>query len=133
MFGLSFVLALAFLFLMRHCARCMVYAMIIVAILVMLGVIGISIVSQAWGTLIAAAISLAVFLCLLCCYRKTISQGIILLKLANQFLKDRPSVFVIPFLILFLMLLFLAFWIITLICMQYNTSVAIFTHLSYAK
>jgi hypothetical protein len=50
----------------------MVYSMIIITILVFLGVIGVSIVSQAWGSLIAASIGLLLFLCMLCCFRKEI-------------------------------------------------------------
>lgn len=122
MFGLSLVLSVVFLCLVRYCTKCMVYTLIISTILIMLGIIGISIVSQAWGTLISTAIGLLLFLCLLFCYRKDISRGITLLKATMQFVKSRPSVFLIPLALLILALAFLTFWIITLICMQNQSS-----------
>lgn len=122
MFGLSIILSLVFMCLLRYCTKCMVYTLIISTILVMLGIIGISIVSQAWGTLIAAGIGLLLFICMLFCYRKEISRGITLLKATMEFVKQRPSVFLIPIGLLILCLMFLAFWIVTLICMQHQSS-----------
>lgn len=122
MFIFSILLSLLFVCLLRYCTRCMVYGMIITTIIIMLGIIGISIVSQAWGTLIAMSVCLLIFLCLLFCFRGFFEKGIAMLKIAMNFLKDRPSVYFVPVVMFFLGILFLVFWIITLICIQYNAS-----------
>jgi len=100
----------------------MVYSSIVAAILVLGGIIGISIVSKAWGTVIGAGITLLLFLLMLYCYRNAISQGIILLQSAMSFLASRPKVYLLPFYVFFLFLLFITFWIITFVCMQYQAS-----------
>lgn len=119
MFGLALLLALVFVCLLRYCTKCMVYTLLIVAILIMAGIIAISAISKAWGTVIATSIGLLLFICLILCFRKEISRGIALLKATMQFLRKRPSVYLVPFYIQVLGLCFLAFWIVTLICMQH--------------
>lgn len=79
-FVLSIVLALIYICLLRACTKCMVYSMIVIAILAFLGLIGISIVEKAWGTVAAAGVGLLIFLCFLFCFRSSISRGIVLLK-----------------------------------------------------
>lgn len=70
MFGLGLVLSLLFVCLMRHCTKCMVYTLILAAVLIMGGIIAISAVSLAWGTMIAASVGLLLFLCVICCFCK---------------------------------------------------------------
>lgn len=122
MFGLSFILSIAFVCLIRNCTKCMLYSVIACAVIALCGIMGISIVSQAWGTLIAAAVSLLFLLIFLYCYRTALKQGIIFLQAAMSFLKSRIIVYAIPFWMLLLLVLFLAFWIISFVCMQYQAS-----------
>lgn len=122
MFGLSFLLSIVFVCLLRNCTKCMVYSVIVCAIIALCGIMGISIVSQAWGTLIAAGITLIFLLIFLFCYRTALQQGIIFLRAAMSFLKSRIITYAIPFWILLLFILFLAFWIISFVCMQYQAS-----------
>jgi len=89
----------------------MVYAMIIISlsILAVLTIVGIAIGS--WGLAIPMGLTLLIYLIILGCYRNKIKMGIVLVKVATNFMADKPIVFLTPIVKTVLTMAVAFFWI----------------------
>ena len=94
--------------------RAMVYALLILSLGLLLAgaIIGFAIGSLALG--ITCLIIFVVYCIVLGCMRQKIKLGIVIIKVAAKFLKERASVFITPLLKLILSFIFVAIWLYTL-------------------
>lgn len=81
----------------------------------MIGVLCIiGIVIQNYALAIAMGVTLLIYSCVLACFRKRIMTGIVLVKVATNFMTAKPIVFLTPVIKVVLTVLFAVFWIYTL-------------------
>ena len=76
---LSLVIAILFVLLLKNCAACMVYGMIVLVFLVMIVVIVIAAIEGAWGLSIGFGVALLLMAIVLCCFWSRLKIGIMLL------------------------------------------------------
>ena len=88
--------------------------MIMVMIFSSLGLIGllclIGIIIQNYALAITMGIMLLIYTCILVCFRKKIQTGIVLVKVATNFISEKPIIFLTPIIKIFLTILFVVFW-----------------------
>lgn len=123
MFALSLVIAIIFLFLIKNCAACMVYGMIVLVFLAFIAIIVFAAIEGYWGICIGFGVALLLMLIVLCCFWSRLKTGILLLEVATQFLTEKPSVYIGPFYPLLMGILFFAFWVITFLPIVYEKAV----------
>ncbi len=96
--------------------KVMVYTLIILSLTILFGI---GIIFVAVG-LIEAAIPIfiifAIYAIVLYCLRKKIDLGIILIRVASQFLTEKFGIFIAPILKVITNILFTFFWIFSLSC-----------------
>lgn len=86
MFFLSIVLAIIFLLMVKKFPKCVIYSLIILFYLVLVALIVLGIVSGIWWMVATFGVILLVITCVLYCFRDRIKTGIILLKVAADFI-----------------------------------------------
>jgi len=111
---LSIVISLVYIFLIKTMPKGMVLVMIFTSLglIGLLCIIGIAI--QNYGLAISMGIMLAVYSCILFCFRNKIKTGIVLVKVATKFMSDKPAVFLTPIIKVVLTVIFAIFWGYTL-------------------
>lgn len=92
----------------------MVMAMIFISLglLAVLCIIGIA--SQNYALAITMGIMLLVYSLVLFCFRNRIKTGIVLVKVATNFMSEKPIIFLTPIIKVVLTVLFAVFWAYTL-------------------
>lgn len=120
MFVLSLLLSIAFLLLVKAFPKCMIYTMIILIFLALAALIVFGIINQLWWMVIAFGITILGLGCVLFCYRSRIAAGIMLLKMAAQFISEKPSVYAAPLYPFIFGLMFFVWWIVCLISVSYS-------------
>ena len=79
MFALSLVIAIIFLFLIKNCAACMVYGMIVLVFIAFIVIIVYAAIEGFWGICIGFGVALLLMVIVLCCYWSRLKTGILLL------------------------------------------------------
>lgn len=117
---LSFVIILA----ISKIPKVVVYGMIAltsifivagIVVGIMTGLIGLTIMCGIFGLF---WIILMAIMC--CCYKNQFDAAIVLLKVAGNFLKHKPSVLLAPIVIMIFSYFYLFFWLISFIGIQLN-------------
>ena len=108
------VLALFYILLVRIMPRTMVYALIGLSLALLLGGAILGFAIGELGIAIPCLVIFLIYTIVLVCLRSKIKLGIVLIKVAAQFLKERPSVFLTPILKVLLSFVFSALWLIAL-------------------
>jgi len=92
----------------------MVLALIFISLglLAILCIIGIA--TQDYALAITIGITLLIYSCVLACFRNRIKTGIVLVKVATNFMTAKPIVFLTPVIKVVMTMLFAVFWIYTL-------------------
>ena len=110
----SIVISLLYIFLIKLMPRGMILTMIFTS----LGLIGvlciIGVVTQNYALAITMGIMLLIYSLVLFCFRDRIKTGIVLVKVATNFISDKPIVFLTPIIKVVLTVLFAVFWAYTL-------------------
>lgn len=87
-------------------------------IFISLGLLGvlclIGLIIQNYALAISMGVILLVYSCVLFCFRNRIKTGIVLVKVATNFMSDKPIVFLTPVIKVVLTVLFAVFWGYTL-------------------
>jgi hypothetical protein len=100
--------------------KCMIYSMIAITfVLLVIGII-VSIIFKVYTMAIIIAIVLAVWLCIFCCLKKQLQVGIMLLKVTGSFITAKPTVLLAPVFVLFISFFYFAFWLLSLIAIQFS-------------
>lgn len=81
------------------------------------GIVGISVPAKAWLPFGLALAAIIFFMILVIFNFRHIRVGIHFLKIVNNFISERQRVIKIPLYALMMLLLFLSFWFVSLICM----------------
>lgn len=115
MFFLSLVLAIIFLFMVKKFPKCMIYSLIIVFYLVLIALIILGIVNGIWWMVATFGVILLVISCVLYCFRSRILTGILLLKVAADFISERPSVYLAPLYPLVFAIIFFIYWVAAMV------------------
>ena len=108
-------LSILYVFLLSKYTKCVAYTMIILTTVV---IVASAIIFFAYGSVpggIIMIVFLLLWLCILCCFKDSLEVGIKLLQLTGNFLLSRPSVFFIPIIVTIFGLIFIGFWIWSLI------------------
>lgn len=113
---IALVLSFAYVFLIKLMPKVMVYFLIVfsMAVLLGLGIFGFAIGSI--GFALPFLITFVIYGIVLLCLRKKIDMGIILIKVASQFLSEKWGVFLAPIAKVAVNILFSFFWIYSLGC-----------------
>jgi hypothetical protein len=114
----SILISLLYVFLIRLMPAIMVYSMIFLSlgILAILCIVGLF--TSNIGLTIVMGIILIIYGIVLYCFRNKIKLGIILVKVATNFMADKPIIFISPVIKIVLTFLFAIFWIYGLSLMQ---------------
>lgn len=123
MFVLSLVIAIAFLLLLKNFPGCMVYTMIVLIIILFVALIVLGIVYEIYGLSIGFGIALLILIIVLFCFRDKIKTGILLLKVAADFLTEKPSVYLAPFYPMLMGTIFFAFWVFTFLEIVFDKAI----------
>lgn len=110
----SIVVSLVYILLIKLMPAVMVIVMIFLSLgmLALLTIIGIA--TENYGLAIPLGIIFIVYSIVLFCFRDRIKMGIVLVKVATQFISDKPIIFLTPIVKLILTSLFAFFWIYTM-------------------
>ena len=109
------ILAVLFLCLILKFPKCMFYTMLAVGALLILALAVILVISQQF---VGGAIFFGIFLLYILaiyCSRDKIRIGTVLLETAARFVAEKPTVFLAPFVILFILAGFQLFWIVSFV------------------
>lgn len=115
MIVLSIVLAVAFQCLLLKFPKCMFYTMLILGGVFMLVLAIIMVIAGALAGGIIFAIVTIIYFIVVFCNKSQIRVGSVLLQTSARFILERPSVFIIPFIMLLIVLAFEIFWLASLI------------------
>lgn len=107
----SIVLSLLFLILLIKFPKPMFYGMCILALLTFLAVTVACFIVQAYPMAIIMLLMILIYACVFYCARDKIPEGIILMKVANKFISQRPSIFLAPLFVMIFVILFEVFWL----------------------
>lgn len=109
----SVVVSLVYIFLIKLFPRGMVLTLIFVSLglLAVLCIIGLAIGN--YGLAISMAIVLLVYAIVLACFKNRIKTGIVLVKVATNFMSAKPIVFLTPLIKVVLTVVFAVFWVYT--------------------
>lgn len=102
----SLVLSFAYVFLIKMFTKVMVYTTMVLTLVVFLALAIYGIVIDQIGLTIAMGITLLLYCCILFCLRDKIKIGIVLVKLATNFMTEKPVVYVAPLFNIILTLIF---------------------------
>lgn len=80
----------------------------LLAVLVIIGV-----ASGNYALAVSMGITLLIYSCVLACFRNRIKTGIVLVKVATQFMSEKPVIFLTPVIKVVLTVLFAVFWVYT--------------------
>lgn len=86
MFFLSIILAIIFLFMVKKFPKCVIYSLIILFYCVLIALIILGIVNGIWWMVATFGVLILVVTCVLYCFRDRIQTGILLLKVAADFI-----------------------------------------------
>lgn len=111
---LSIIVSLVYILLIKTFPRGMVLALIFISLglLAILCIIGIA--TQNYALAFTMGITLLIYSCVLACFRNRIKTGIVLVKVATNFMTAKPIVFLTPIIKVVMTVLFAVFWIYTL-------------------
>lgn len=90
----------------------------LIAILCIIGV-----VTQNYGLAISMGIVLIIYSIVLACFRNRIKMGIVLVKVATNFISAKPIVFLTPIVKVVLTAFFAVFWIYTISLMSQKADI----------
>jgi hypothetical protein len=113
---ISLILSFIYIILVKLMPKVMVYTLIILSLTILFGI---GIVFVAVGLIEAAIpifITFAIYAIVLYCLRKKIDLGIILIRVASQFLTEKFGIFIAPILKVITNILFTFFWVFSLSC-----------------
>jgi hypothetical protein len=85
-FGAAFLISIIYILLIKNYPKCMVYTLLIMTFLILLAILIYSLYAAIWGLAIATGISILLFALFLYCVRNQIETGIVLLKVASEFI-----------------------------------------------
>ena len=114
--SIALILSFIYIILVKLMPKIMVYTLIILSLVLLFGI---GIIFVAIGLIEAAIpifITFAIYAVVLYCLRKKIDLGIILIRIASQFLTDKFGLFIAPILKVITNVLFTFFWIFSLSC-----------------
>lgn len=80
----------------------------LLAVLVIIGV-----ASGNYALAVSMGITLLIYSCVLACFRNRIKTGIVLVKVATQFMSEKPVIFLTPIIKVVMTVLFAVFWVYT--------------------
>lgn len=80
----------------------------LLAVLVIIGV-----ASGNYALAVSMGITLLIYSCVLACFRNRIKTGIVLVKVATQFMSEKPVIFLTPVIKVVMTVLFAVFWVYT--------------------
>ena len=106
MVALSVVLAVAFQCLLIKFPQCMFYAMLILGGIFMIALAIIMIIAGGIAGGIVFGVITIIYFVVIFCNKNQIRIGTVLLETASRFILEKPSVFMVPFIMLFIVLLF---------------------------
>lgn len=113
---ISLVLSFLYIFLIKLMPKVMVYALMVLSMAILFGLAIFGFVIGSLGMAITFLVIFVVYALVLMCLRKKIDMGIILVKIASQFLSEKWGVFLSPVVKVVANLLFSFFWIYSLNC-----------------
>jgi hypothetical protein len=114
--ALSLVLSFVYVFLIKLMPKVMVYALMVLSMAILFGLAIFGFILGSLAMAITFLVIFIVYALVLLCLRKKIDMGIILVKVASQFLSEKWAVFISPVIKVVLNLLFSFFWIYSLNC-----------------
>ena len=93
--------------------RGMVLTMIFVSLGLLAVLVIIGVASGNYALAVSMGITLLIYSCVLACFRNRIKTGIVLVKVATQFMSEKPVIFLTPVIKVVLTVLFAVFWVYT--------------------
>jgi len=91
----------------------MVLTMIFVSLGLLAVLVIIGVASGNYALAVSMGITLLIYSCVLACFRNRIKTGIVLVKVATQFMSEKPVIFLTPVIKVVLTVLFAVFWVYT--------------------
>jgi hypothetical protein len=115
---ISIAVSLVYIFLIKIMPKIMVIVMTFVSLglIALLCIIGIA--TANYGLAIPMGIMFLVYLLVIFCFRDKIRTGIVLVKVATNFISSKPVVFLTPVVKIILTTLFVSFWVYSLSLMN---------------
>ncbi len=110
---ISMVVGLLYIFLIKLAPKGMIMVMIFSSLALIGALCLIGVIIQNYALAITMGIILLVYACILLCFRKRIRTGIVLVKVATNFISEKPIIFITPIIKLVLTILFAGFWVYT--------------------
>jgi len=109
----SVVVSLIYILLVKVMPKVMVLVMTFFSLGLIAVLCAIGIVTQNYGLAIPFGVMLLVYVCILFCFRDKIKTGIVLVRVATNFISAKPIIFITPIIKVVLTTLFAVFWIYT--------------------
>jgi len=91
----------------------MVLTMIFVSLGLLAVLVIIGVASGNYALAVSMGITLLIYSCVLACFRNRIKTGIVLVKVATQFMSEKPVIFLTPIIKVVMTVLFAVFWVYT--------------------
>lgn len=91
----------------------MVLTMIFVSLGLLAVLVIIGVASGNYALAVSMGITLLIYSCVLACFRNRIKTGIVLVKVATQFMSEKPVIFLTPVIKVVMTVLFAVFWVYT--------------------
>jgi hypothetical protein len=113
---ISLVLSFLYVFLIKLMPKAMIYFLIAFSMVLLLGLVIFGFAIGSLGFALPFLIIFIVYAIVLFCLRNKIEMGIILIKIASQFLSEKWGVFISPVIKIVANILFSFFWIYSLGC-----------------
>lgn len=113
---IALVLSFVYVFLVKLMPKVMIYTLMVLSMAILLGLAIFGFAMGQLGIAIPFLVIFIVYALVLMCLRKKIDMGIILIKVASQFLSEKWGVFIAPIIKVVFNVLFTFFWIYTLNC-----------------
>lgn len=120
MLVLTVILGAVMVILIAKYPRCVIYTMgvLVIGLIVVIAILLFAAGSAIGGILVLAIA--AIFITVFYCVRNSLDTGIALLKVSGQFLTEKPLTFLAPFFVGILVLIFLVFWVLSLVSIELN-------------
>lgn len=110
------VLSFIYVFLIKLMPKGMVYFLMVFSMALLFGLAILGFIVGSLGVALPFLITFLVYAIVLLCLRKKIDMGIVLIKVASQFLSEKWGIFISPVIKVVLNILFSIFWIYSLSC-----------------
>jgi len=118
MFGVSIIISLIYLVLLKYQTKCMVYFLIVMIFVILVLILIFALVQKITGLIVSMVVTIFLFALLLWCFRDHLQKGIQILMIATKFISEKPSVYFSTIWVFIIAMMFFAFWILSLMSVQ---------------